>query len=565
MVVAGGELTAADCSEDVAEIEARIATGKYPEYNVNLARQMLTSMTQLCGMMDEGTRAAMLEGFEDILPTKTEEELRAERKIKAAEAKAAREARKRERAEVERNKPAISPVLLAAPTAKLVATNLFDRDDTMYHVWLWDWDTYEGNLRVLYSSFPDRTQYGLPDWKFHVYVAEMSPSGETSHHLITSKQANDHYGLVLRRGHEEILYHRHVDGPAQGGPATFERWSISGQRMLSSADISDIGPGLDAESWHPAKLRVATSDGNALFEAIRGGNNRKDRLHYGWFKLSPGGQILGNGTLANMADNVGPAGWFDTHNGGGGLIVDVTPVDSTDLVSGLQLSAEEASLGERMAAHVFRERRALVVASSGNLEYPSVPIERDIMQIGAPGMKQPTSMAEIQSMMTAQQQWFDSLVTRYNANRATAYTNVGPHAVRMVKPTDKGYAYLTNVTANRKQNPPVHGPYIVEFDETGETNRIYLEALAQQMGIKLTSFAASGSGRFFLLGKDQSTNDSHIILIDGRGSPLARGQTSNAPNVIVEGIMADESGVWLYGHAYQKTNVAKVWIERIGF
>jgi len=556
---------AADCSADIADIEARSATGKYPEYNVNLARQMLASMTQLCGMMDEGTRTAMFDGFEDILPTKSEEERRAERKVKSAEARVAREARKREKAEAVRNKPAVSPVLIAAPTARTVATKLFDRNDVMYHVWIWDWDTYEGDLRVLYSSFPDRTQYGLPDWKFHVYVARMSPSGETSHHLITSKQASDHYGLVLRRGHDEILYHRHVDGPAQGGPATLERWSNSGQGMLSSADISDIGPGLDAESWRPAKLRVATSDGNAVFETTRGGNTRKERLHYGWFKLSPRGKILGNGTLPNMADNVGPVGWFDTHDGGGGLIIDVTPVDSTDLVSGLQLSAAEASLRDAMTAHVFRERKALVVAPSGSLEYLSVPIERDIMQLGVPGVEQPTSMAEIQSMMVEQQQWFDSLVTRYDASRATAYTNVGPHAVRMVKPTERGYAYLTNVTANRKQKPPIHGPYIFEFDETGETNRIYLETLAQQMGVKLTSFAASSSGKFFLLGKDQSTNDSHIVLIDGHGRPLARMQSNNAPNVIIEGIMADESGVWLYGHAYQKKNVAKIWIERIEF
>ena len=89
--------------------------------------------------------------------------------------------------------------------------------------------------------------------------------------------------------------------------------------------------------------------------------------------------------------------------------------------------------------------------------------------------------------------------------------------------------------------------------------------MAQQMDIKLTSFAASNNGRFFLLGKDQSNNDSHIILIDGRGRPLARAHTNNAPSVIIEGIMADESGVWLYGHAYQKKNVAKVWIERIEF
>lgn len=241
----------ADCSKEIAEIEARMDSGNYPAYNVDMARQMLTSLAPMCGMMDESMKAEFLESFESVLPTKSEEERTAERRARSAEAKAARETRKRAALEAERNKPPVSPVLLAAPTARSVASNLYERDDIMHQFWTWDWDTYEGNLRVLYSTFPSRTQYSLPDWKFHVYVAEMTPGGEITHRLITSKQVNDNFGLALRRGYDEVLFHRKIYAPAQGGPATMERWSIPSQRMLSSVDISDLKPWSDADAWNP--------------------------------------------------------------------------------------------------------------------------------------------------------------------------------------------------------------------------------------------------------------------------------------------------------------------------
>jgi hypothetical protein len=554
-----------DCSAEVSEIERRIATGNYPDQNVQMARQLQGSLGQMCAFMDEGTKAAMMEGLEELLPVKSEEQREAERRIKSAEAKAARDARKREEQDANKNKPPASAVLLAASTAKLVADHLFDRGDMMYHTWTWDWDTYKGNLRILYSSFPDRTQFGLPDWKFHVYVAEMTPSGKTTHHLITSKHASDHFGLALRRGYDEVLFHRHVDGPEQDGPAALERWSIAEPRMLSSVDITNLDSAIDSESWQPPMFRMATSDGNILYETLRSGKDPDKRMHLGWLKLSPDGHNLGSGTIADIEDNVGPWTWFHTSNGGGGITVNISPVDSTDLVSGLRLAADEASYGTGMSAHVVREKRALVIGADGKLDFMSAAIERDILPLGQANMPQATNLTDMQSQLRGQQQWLDGLLTRYDANRSTSELSVGPRRVESISEAGNGYAYLARVTSNRSARPPIYGPYLVEFDKRGEQSRVRLQSLEEQLDIRLTMLAPASNNGFYLFGANQKTGDSHLVLIDRNGQPLAHGRTTNDGGAIVEGMMADDSGAWLYGHEYRNKDRSRVWIQRLDF
>lgn len=243
----------------------------------------------------------------------------------------------------------------------------------------------------------------------------------------------------------------------------------------------------------------------------------------------------------------------------------VSPVDTIDLVSGLRLSADEASHESGMTAHVVREKRALVIGATGKLDFISTPIERDILPFGQPNMPQATNMADMQASLQDQQRWMDGLVTRYDANRMTGDLAVGPHRIEIVRETGSGYAYLTKVNADRNANPPIDGRYIVEFDKRGEQSRIHLLSLEEQMGIKITLFAPASNGGFYLLGTDQNGGNNHIILIDPKGNPLAHGVISKDGGAIVEGIMADVSGVWLYGHQYRNKDRSRVWIDRADF
>lgn len=308
---------------------------------------------------------------------------------------------------------------------------------------------------------------------------------------------------------------------------------------------------------------MATSDGNVLYESLKGGNNRKERLHYGWYKLSPDGRVMGSGIANAIEDNVSPWSWFHTNNGGGGLIANIGPVDSIELIGGLKFQADEATLTGGWTAHVSGEKRVLIVGSDGGLEFESVVIERNIMPLREANAPQATTGAEMQSQMQAQQQWIDGLTTRYDANRSTKYVGVGPHRVEMVKPTDSGYAYLIEVRGNRKMQPPVNGTYVFEFDEKGETDRIRLEPLTEQLDIQLKIFAPALDGGFYLYGEGSGGADGHIIRIDRQGNPIARGHTTNGGGSTIEGIMPDENGAWLFGHRYE--NGTRTWVERFEF
>jgi hypothetical protein len=447
-----------------------------------------------------------------------------------------------------------------------LAARLVDRDDIMYHLWIQDWDTYNGNLRVLYTSFPDRTQVSLPDWRHYVYVVEMTPAGDITGHLITSKQASDHSALALRRGYDEVIYQRHVDRP--GEPTTLERWSISDKRVISSVDITGLEPTIDGEPWRRAVFQMATSDGNLLYAATKGGDRNNKRIRLGWFKLSPEGRLLGGGTASDIQDNVRPSGWFETDKGSGGLIVNISPVDGVDLASGLTIPSEDATSPAGNTAHVTREKRIMVFDADARLAWKSTAIERKIFLQAGPAKLQLTTTEQIQRHMQEQLQWMDSLTSRYHANRGTNYLNVGPHRIEILKPTDRGFAVLTTVTANRNLKPPIHGPYLLELDEAGEQNEIYLDHLAEQMEIKLTTFATAPNGDFYLHGTNQASGDSHVILIDRQANPKARGRTSYEAydgGTRIEGMIADESGVWLFGHAYRNRERARLWVERLAF
>lgn len=562
-----------DCSEEITEIDRRISTGNYSAQNVQIARQIQSTIRQMCPFLDERKRVAMRETIEGILPTMSEEERQAwqtERNARelaelpaqraaSAMLKAERDEKRRAAREAELNRPAVSPVLLSPPTGHSLAAQAVTHDDSMNQFWLWDWDVFEGRLRVLYSSFPNTAQFGLPDWQFYVYLTEITAAGEVTHRLITSKQQGDHAALMLRRGFDEILLQRQIDRPAE--PAALERWSISDTRMLATVDITGRKFSLDGAAWRSRSYPLATSDGNILYIARRIGTRQDDRTRIGWFKFSPGGALLGSGTAPDIKDNFDIWSSFHTADGGAGLIINMMPIGGSRMIT------VPGAPANGMMANVVSEKRALIVDAAGRLALTSIAIERRLMPGGIPGIPSATPVAQVQSPAQALQNMFEQtrlLETRLDANRATVYSDVGPHRLDALKETGRGYAFLTVVTSGSDVEPPVDGPYLVEFDAGGETNRIYLASIARQLGITLKTFVASPDGRFYLLGMHQSSGDSHVVLIDREGNPVARSRTSyDRPARIVD-IVADAAGVWLVGQV-GRDNGQNLWVERIEF
>ena len=550
-----------DCSAEIAEIDRRIETGNYPANNVQVARTMQQSMAQMCAMMDAGTRASMMEGIEDLLPTKSEEEREAERRARSAELKAAREARKaREAGEARAREARVSPVVRAPATGRRVAATLLNRGEVMYHTWTWDWDIHNGNLRVLYSSFPDRTQYGLPDWTFNVYVAEMSPGGEVTHRHIASRQRSDHTALALRRGYDELLFERGPGAPT--GPSHLERWSIGERRLLSSVGVNDIAWNAGGKAWRIPTYQVATSDGNLLYAQTETDSPRDRRARLAWFKVSPEGRVVGS-NVYDIPDSASPWSWMHTTNGGGGLVVNVLPVDDAQLDSAMTIPDDRRSY-RAMTANVSREKRVLLVNAHGNLAEAPTIIERELLELAPPNSPSPSTAAEIQAAVSGQFEWMGNLRADYDANRGTEYLDVGPRRVEMVRETPTGIAALTRVVADRDRKPPIHGIYIVEFERAAETRRLYLQPLEDDLEVDFRALAPAPGGGYYLFGFDHESPDSHVVRIDAKGNPVARSQLPTE-GINIEGIEADPNGVWLYGHAYVGKEPARLYLERIDF
>lgn len=561
LAISTSVLAQADCSAEMNEIDRRIETGNYPARNVQIARQMQQSLGQMCAFMDAGTRASMMEGIEDILPTKSEEERRAERRARSAELKAAREERKaREAEESQARAQRVSPVVRAAATGRRVAATLLDRGEVMYHTWTWDWDVHNGNLRVLYTSRPDRTQFALPDWSLNVYVAEMTPAGEVTHRHIASRQSSDHTALALRRGYDEILFERGPGAPT--GPSHLERWSIPDRRLLSSVNMGDITWSAGGREWRMPTYQVATSDGNVLYARTETDSSRSSHARLAWFKVSPDGRVLGS-DVYDIADSASPWAWMHTTNGGGGLVVNVLPVGDAQLAGALTIS-EDRRRYRSMTANVSREKRLVLVNSRGKLAGTPTVFERDIMEIAAPNSATPSSIDEIQAAISGQFEWMGNLRNDYDANRGAEYLDVGPRRVEMVRETPTGFAALMRVVSDRNRAQPIHGFYIVEFEGGAESRRHYLEPLAEDLEIDFRAFAPAPGGGYYLYAFDHESLDTHVVRIDAIGNPIARSQLPTQ-GINIEGIEADAGGVWLYGHAYVDKEPARLYLERIAF
>lgn len=509
-----------DCSAEIAEIDRRIATGNYSTGDVQMARQMRAAFNQMCMFLDEESRAGMMGDIESVLPTMSE----AERFSEA--------------------NPSVNPVLLSPPTARSLAAEVVVRGEPMNRFWLWDWDVFKGRLRVLYSSFPNTAQFSLPDWRFNVYVTEITPAGSITHRLIASKQANDHVGLMLRRGFDEILFQRQVARP--GTPAALERWSISDTRMLATVDITGRTLSMNGEAWQSGGVYpIATSDGNILYVARKTPTRQDARIRTGWFKFSPGGAKLASGTAAEIEDNFDIWSSFRTSNGGAGLIVNISPGGG----NGTPTNDVAAAFGFMGSA--AGGKRALIVDGKANLTFTSTKLD---------GNRPTTASAATTTEQTQNQVML--LAAQFGASRSILSNNVGPHRLDAVKETSRGYAYLANINSGGDDEPRTDGLYLVEFDSSGETNEIYLQPIVETLNFTAVTFAPSHDGRFYLYGYGQTRGDSHVVLIDREGKPIARSRTTFDSSTSIADIVADPSGIWLFGYTGYGSD-RNLWLERI--
>jgi len=329
-----------DCSEQLAEIDKQLEATDEAATNIMLAMQMRQSIEQMCFMLDDETMSKMLEGVGEVLKTD----------MGSLPSSAESEPENTRAATRKSSPPKAQPgnLIPPEPTGRSLGARFVDRPDEMgwFNIlgarfvdrpdemgWfnILDMDMLGDNARVLYTSAPTLQQLGLPDWQQYVYVVEMTPDGQATQTMVTSKQAQDHVALALRRGHDEVHFQR---GPAErGDPSKLELWSVSGKNRLSSAVTPNPGwP--DGTKWDWQPFRLTTSDGNVLFSASK--SNKPDgKSLIAWFEAKPNGDIVGQGSTVRK-DKAGEGAWVETDNGGGGLVVRLSANDMTGIETRLK-------------------------------------------------------------------------------------------------------------------------------------------------------------------------------------------------------------------------------------
>ena len=543
-----------DCSEQLAEIDRKIESSDQPASNVALAAQLRQTIEQMCFMLDDKTMSRALEGIDEvlqidmgILPPAT-----------APAAKRSTAARRENPSQI----VATSNLIQPKPTGRSLGARFIDRPDKMDQFYIWDTDLRDDKARLLYTSAPSLPQLGLSDWQQYVYVVEMTPDGQATQTMVASRQAQDQIALALRRGHDEVHFQR---GPAErGDPSTLELWSISGRKRLSSAITPDpLWP--DGTNWNWRPFRLATSDGNVLFNSSK--SNKPDgKSLIAWFEAKPNGDIAGQGSTTRD-DQAGEGAWVETNNGGGGLIVMLSAHDMNGIETRIDTPIKRQIGGRNIHAIVFSEVRLLVTSDDANSFWESDALSRTLAWDGEMAVSQKLPPMERNHQAFEQMALTEAVAVEVGASGTVTTLDVGYKRVNMIRPTSDGYVALVEVTANRKLDPPVHGHYLLYLDKDEISREVYLNPVAESLDVDLKIMTVAPNDDVYVYGTTLGRGvDAYVIRVAPDGSADAYSKVTKTGLNHFETMIADDSGVWLFGQGTMEGRVApRLFVERIEF
>ncbi|MGB5448263.1 MAG: hypothetical protein WBM80_05000 [Woeseiaceae bacterium] len=535
------------CQERLKSVDDRIASGKYSAHNVQMAQQMRDSILQSCAFLDSATVDKMMEGFENLLPTRSEAERQAASDPKRAEReeqqdieRAELEVRRRERAEREQREAAVKPqpvseVLKRPPTANSLGGEYVGRGDGMYYANIYDWDLYRDKLRVLYVTNPSRDQYVRDRRQHFVYVIEADANGSVTQHDVTGEPTARIAAAGLRHGHDEAIIQHVVAGTA-GEAGDIERWSISDKKKLSSVSAPSVQP-----------FRLSTSDGNVLFVGENYSQGKDSSVS--WMKVSLEGKILARGTRESDISKLSTSNWFSTPNGGGGFVID--EIASTENGMNSELAALARRVGAReITAVVGSEKRLLVTGNGSTPAWESPAIARTFIWLGLSERSLSTIMEEEAEVLR---------VMGETEHEHGARISLGDNAVASVA---DGYGVLVQNSFSNRELSPVHGSWLYEYAINGDVRKTYLNPAAEHLQSNFQFLAASSRNNVFLYGRGSS---SYVVQLDKDRRVAAYGKAAIGQRIAPAGMVAGDGGVWVLGIGKTDDGLQKVWLERIDF
>lgn len=560
-VSSANAMETAACLGRLKSVDERIASGEYSDQSVQVAKQMRDSIMQSCAYLSDATITPMMEGFEQLLPTRSEAEQQAHEEAKKAERSEQRDAqraelavRQQERAERKRreaaNKPKpllVSDILKRPPTARSVLAETIDRDDGMYYAELQDWDTFQGKARILYSTAPSREQFVAGTAQHHLYVIEADTSGVLTQRRVMDMPIQRVVAAGLRRGYDEVILQQRP--PRLDRPLQLERWSISDRKQLSSVTAPTL-PG-STESY----FCVATSDGNVLFAANDTASKGPNSI--AWLEVSPDGNISRQGRISSEADKLSKsdASCFDTSGGGGGFIIDVTSIDEDGLDSELDTPLKRHVGDAELEAVVQSERRLLVTNDSDDSAWQSPAIARRFMWRG---------LEKLGPMMSlSAQEELDKITGdvdfQYGGNSSVVNRQSDDGYRSATQAVGDGYGVLIYGRSLAYEHSGVNGSWFYEYAANGDLRETNLDPTGEFLGIRFDMFAAPNEDSVTLYGEP------YVILLDQNREVTGYGKTSSGDKMYPGGMIAEESGVWIFGQSRRNESIQRLLVERIEF
>lgn len=450
----------------------------------------------------------------------------------------------------------VTAILLLGFTGHGVAdTQWMERPDDMVVFWLHDVDQHDDRVRILYSTTPS-LQQGQADpegWRTNVYVVEAHADGSVDQRRIAS--LNEHLAaLLLRRKHEQVMALRRPE--REGDAQRIELWSTLDGSVTSSWPAPRL-PGTGGGASDLAQL-APTDDGN--FFITPPGN----AAVVSWHTLSPEGSIIGRGEFTHHGARLQPGGWFPARGGGIGLSLQLTVAPGLDRLSTTIDTPVTRHIGGRtLEADVASETRLLVSDGDGQHLWLSPALERTLMWGGQ--MQVPTDLPPAESIQQVQEQMriTERAEIDLGARRSLVELNRFGRNTDGIKPVPGGYGMLATTVANRRLEPPVHGPSYLEIGEDGSLQReIYLGDVAEGLDAEFHDFLADADGLLLAGRQRQRGVQTHVTRVSEEGT-LQWTLALDAP-ADIDGIAGAGGNVWVFGHSAQgPSSKTLLWLERV--
>ncbi len=556
-----------ECNAAISDIDARIESGKYSDQKVNVAKQMRDSVSQSCGFLDAATLEKMMEGFEQLLPTRSAEEQEAVAAQKKKERKALREkqrkeleAKRAEQAELEKNRVPekvlpIPAVLQKPPTGSTLKAQYIARDEGMREAVIHDYDIYKGKARILYVTRPSQQQYGREDARVRIYVIEADKKGNVVQHLVAVMPKERMIVGQLRPGSDELVvenrHNRSVDD------SVLQTWSVLKKKLLTSAALPKF-PWVASRTPGQNDLRTATGAGHLVyFSSLLSSSPDSGTA---WAIVSTDGKLVKNGEIHSKGGIIGPQSWFRTGDGGAGLVLLVrSPTDEPIKTS---FVAEDYTIdGATLTPGVFLEKRIMHLGPDGSVSEAFTGLDRIFTWSGQ------GELSKIENPMAAMEK-FSAHKMRHDVEHGGHTKVVMQQGIRnsdRIKAVGDGYGVLLKSSASKYQSD-VYGYSFDEYRSGKRSRSTYLQPAAEHLNIDFETFDAPDDSSVYLLGRNHGEKQPfYIVRLDNDRVLDAHTQLKMDASVFTSSMLADGNGTWVFGASSIANKKQEIWVERVEF